>query len=153
MKLDAKDVRIFAYDHLIARGLPPTSRDIGEHFGVKPAEAQRTLREMKIGKTILPHPKTGEIWMAGPFASSPTEYKVAGRGTHWFANCAWDMLGVAALVARPGAPAAMEARCTCCDAQMPMRVDDPTRGVVGGEGAVIHFLVPARRWYEDIGFT
>ena len=148
MELDARDVRIFAYDHLIERGLPPTSREIAAHFGVKPAEAQRTLREMKIGKTILPHPKTGEIWMAGPFASSPTEYKVAGRATHWFANCAWDMLGVAVIV---NEPVHIDARCGDCGEEMSFDVDASNTELA--DDSVVHFLVPAARWYDDIGFT
>ena len=40
----------------------------------------------------------------------------------------------------------------CTDCAAPMRLTgDPS--VEPNEKAVVHFLVPARRWYEDIGFT
>lgn len=142
------DIRIHVYEQILARGVPPSSREIGEHFGVSPADALQTLGAMKIGKAILVHPETGEIWMAGPFASSPTQYKVIGRNASWWANCAWDMLGVAALVREP---VRIETHCTDCGDPMDFDFDP---GVAALESdALVHFLVPARRWYEDIGFT
>ena len=148
MTLDARAVRIFVYDHLIARGLPPTTMDIAARFGVEPEDARRMLREMRIGKTILPRPETGEIWMAGPFASSPTGYKVSGRATHWFANCAWDMLGVAAIV---NEPVHIDVQCGDCAEAMSFDVDAGDAELAGD--SVVHFLVPAAHWYDDIGFT
>ena len=148
MLLDAREVRIYVYDHLLAHGFPPTSREIGEHFGVSPADALQTLGALKIGKAILVHPKTGEIWMAGPFASNPSEYKVIGRNATWWANCAWDMLGVASLVREP---VRIETHCTDCED--PMTFDVAASRDTMQDDAIVHFLVPARRWYDDIGFT
>ena len=84
---------------------------------------------------------------SGPFASEKTDYKVAGRRTTWFANCAWDMLGVA-MIARERVT--IETRCGDCGEAIQLRADheSPPR-----ESLVVHFLVPARRWYDDIGFT
>jgi hypothetical protein len=146
--IDSRDLRIHVYKQIVARGLPPTSTEIADHFRVEPHEALNALRNVKIGKTILPNPETGEIWMAGPFASSPTDYKVVGRATHWWANCAWDMFGVAALV---GEPVRIDALCTDCGAPMTFDVDakDPSLD----HDSVVHFLVPAAHWYDDIGFT
>ena len=148
---DPASLRVFVYDRILSRGAPPSSRDIAAHFGVEPAAALRAIRALNVGKTVLPHPTTGEIWMAGPFASAPTPYTVLGRGVQWWANCAWDMLGVASLV---GGPAELEAQCTDCGVPMPMRVGaGADEGVEGAGESVVHFLLPARRWYEDIGFT
>jgi len=144
---DPAALRVFVYDSILSRGAPPSSRDIAAHFGVEPAAALRAIRALNVGKTVLPHPTTGEIWMAGPFASAPTPYTVLGRGVQWWANCAWDMLGVAVVA---GQPVRIEARCTDCGEPMVLTVD-PSRAFEG-EG-VVHFLVPARRWYDDIGFT
>jgi hypothetical protein len=147
-QLDARDMRIHVYDHIVTRGQPPSSREIAEHFGVERADALQALRTMKIGKTILPHPESGEIWMAGPFASSPTHYNVIGRDTHWWANCAWDMLGVAVIVKEP---VRIEARCTDCAAPMTFEVDARREAIK--DDSVVHFLVSAAHWYDDIGFT
>lgn len=146
--IDPGQLRVFVYDHIVARGLPPKSDEIGEHFGVSAEDAVRAIREVKIGKTILPHPETGEIWMAGPFASARSAYTVRGQDVRWWANCAWDMLGVAQLV---GEPVRIDTRCGCCDA--PISIDADAQSEPVDAGHVVHFLVPARHWYDDIGFT
>ena len=85
--------------------------------------------------------------MAGPFSAVPTSYRVRAGRRMWWANCAWDMLGIAALV---GEPVEIEAQCTDCGQPMPMHIDLREELDID---AVVHFLVPARRWYDDIGFT
>jgi hypothetical protein len=140
-------LRIHIYDRLLERGAPPTLREIAGHFGEPETEVRRAVAELKIGKTVLPHPQTGEIWMAGPFASAETTYRVSGSRTRWWANCAWDMFGVAVIA---NEVVDIEARCGDCDAPMTLR-GDPNRAPP--EHAVVHFLVPARHWYDDIGFT
>jgi hypothetical protein len=163
-----RDLRIGVYEWIVERGMPPSNRELAASFGVAERDLTRALAALKIGKTVLVHPRTGEIWMAGPFAATESPYKVIGRKNHWFANCAWDMLGVAVIV---NEPVRIEARCTDCDEPMTLdvepRVDfvmvreskgssDPDRSMGGaylGMTTVVHFLVPARRWYDDIGFT
>lgn len=144
---DTGALRRFIYDELIATGLPPSTERIAEQFRVARDAARGALAGMKIGKTVLVHPTTGEIWMAGPFASKPTPYQITRGATQWWANCAWDLLGVAVIV---GPPVTLRASCTDCGLTFVMDV--------GGHGPppsdwVVHFLLPAKRWYDDIGFT
>ena len=146
--IDPTALRVFIYDYLLARGVPPSNEQIGQRFGVAPDDARRAIKSLNIGKTVLPHPATGEIWMAGPFAAQPTSYRVIGRGASWWANCAWDMLGIAVIA---GEPVRVEATCTDCGE--PVALDVNPDGGVASRDLVVHFLVPARRWYEDIGYT
>jgi len=148
ISVDSASLRTFIYDCLIADGDMPSSADIAAHFSVSRADALLALREMKIGKTVLPHPTTGEIWMAGPFAATPTQYVVRAGERRWFANCAWDMLGVATIVAEP---VDIETRCTDCGD--PIALHLAPRDETVGADLLVHFLLPARRWYDDIGFT
>ena len=143
-------LRRFVYDHLLSRGLPPSSEQIGEHFGVSTDDARHAIGSLKIGKTVLPHPTTGEIWMAGPFAARPSTYRVVGKRLAWWANCAWDMLGVMVIA---NEPVCVETECTDC--REPLTIDaTPGQGVAQSmRNLVVHFLVPARHWYDDIGFT
>jgi Alkylmercury lyase len=145
--IDPVALRRYVYDEILARGTPPRSADIGARFGVSPNDARGALAGLTIGKTILVHPTSGEIWMAGPFAAAETPYRARGGGRQWWANCAWDMFGVAMIV---GEPVGVDTSCTDCGAAMSL-VCDP--GVTPNEEGVVHFLRPARRWYEDIGFT
>lgn len=147
-RIDSTALRIFVYDEIIACGVPPTSDAIGQHFDVSPDDARQSLRELRIGKTILVHPGTGEIWMAGPFSASESAYRLTNGARSWWANCAWDMFGVPMLV---GEPLRADTRCTDCGDPIALRCD-PTLPPNDADG-VVHFLLPARRWYDDIGFT
>jgi alkylmercury lyase-like protein len=143
----ADELRIHIYDRLLAAGQPPTIQELAAHFRASDAEARRWIADLKIGKTILPHPQTGEIWMAGPFASTKTPYRVAGQRVTWWANCAWDMLGVA-MISRESVR--IDSQCTDCGEPLTLRSGPNERPDFDG---VVHFLVPARHWYDDIGFT
>src|SRR3954470_7194217 len=112
-------LRRFIYDHLLSCGLPPSSEQIGEHFGVSVDDARQAIGSLKIGKTVLPHPTTGEVWMAGPFASGPTPYRVIGRQTTWWANCAWDMLGIPMIAHEE---VRIDASCIDCGEPLALRV-------------------------------
>ena len=145
--IDPGALRIYVYDDILATGRPPAVAAIAGHFGTSPAAARDALANLKIGKTILVDPRSGEIWMAGPFAAAETPYRVVGQSRQWWANCAWDMIGVAMIV---GERVSVETRCTDCGEPMTI-VCDPS--AAPREDAIVHFLVPARRWYDDIGFT
>ena len=145
--IDAIALRVFVYDEVLARGKPPSLSSIASHFAVSPSDAGGALANLKIGKTILVDPTSGEIWMAGPFAAMESPYRVVGDRQSWWANCAWDMIGVAMIA---NEPVNIESRCTECGEPMTIRCD-PTAPPTSE--AVVHFLVPARRWYDDIGFT
>lgn len=135
------------YDHLLGTGRPPTVREIAAFFDVHIDAVRHTLANLKVGKTVLLEPHTGEVWMAGPFSAMPTDYRVRGSGATSFANCAWDMLGVAVIV---NERVTVETHCADCGQPMIFAVDPRT----GAElDAIVHFLVPARHWYDDIGFT
>ena len=145
--VDPVALRVFVYDGLVDRGTLPSIAAIADRFRVAPNDARRALAELHIGKTILVHPETGEIWMAGPFSASETPYRITLGQRRWWANCAWDMFGVAALV---GAAVRVDTHCTDCGEPIAL-VCDPARPP--NEPGVVHFLMPARRWYDNIGFT
>ena len=144
--IDPLTLRIFIYDAIIGDGRIPTSEAISRHFETSRADAVDAIRNLQIGKTVLPD-ATGEIWMAGPFSRDETPYRVIGSSATWWANCAWDMLGIPALVGEN-----VSVHTTCADCGEVLRIEvDATSGPL--ERGVVHFLVPAAQWYADIGFT
>jgi hypothetical protein len=88
-----------------------------------------------------------EILMAAPFSSVPTPFVVRTSSQEYFANCAWDALGIPAMLRED---AETVASCGCCGAAMSLTVEGGE--LVGGEG-VIHFALPASRWWDNIAFT
>lgn len=145
--MNARDLRIYVYDVLLDRGFPPTAVEIARHFDRTEREVKNAIDGLTIGKTILPDRVTREVWMAGPFASTPTDYRVEGRRTTWYANCAWDMLGIP-MIAKEWV--IISAPCTESGELIRISVDAESPPA---DDLAVHFLVPARRWYDDIGFT
>ena len=90
---------------------------------------------------------TGALAMAMPFSAVPTPFRVnTPRGT-WWANCAWDALGIPVMLSSPA-----KIDTTCGDCGTPLRIETTAHDLVPNTG-VIHFAVPARDWWADIGFT
>ena len=85
--------------------------------------------------------------MANPFSALPTKFRMqVGQVAYW-ANCAWDMLGI---------PAALHQ-----DAVIEAEYEDGGETAVltvkngqlqPGDG-VIHFPFPVRHWYDDLVLT
>jgi hypothetical protein len=81
----------------------------------------------------------GAIVMAHPFAAHHDGARVDAQGRTWWGNCAWDAFGIVAALELPNAT--ITAQGITLDADAPP--DDVHFGV----------LVPARHWWDDIGFT
>ena len=82
----------------------------------------------------------GVVWMAHPFSGVPTPYQAVIDDRIWHANCAWDALAILSLLGDGEARGPGALAWTV------------TGGTVSPEG-LIHLLVPARLFWEDIGFT
>jgi hypothetical protein len=92
-------------------------------------------------------PGTPYIWMAQPLSAIPTPFRVEIGGRHFFGNCIWDALGIVAMM---GGTGTVTAWCPDCHEQMSVTVAQ--NRLASGEG-VVHFALPAARWWDDIGFT
>jgi hypothetical protein len=85
--------------------------------------------------------------MAPPLSAIPTPFRAEVGGRHFFGNCIWDALGVVAML---GGTGTVTTWCPDCHEQSSVMVAD--NRLASGEG-VVHFAVPAARWWDDIGFT
>jgi hypothetical protein len=83
----------------------------------------------------------GRVQMAHPFAAHRDGTRVDAGERTWWGNCAWDGLGIVAALGLH------EARLSANGLTIDVR-DDTPRGDV-----VFHVAVPARHWWDDIGFT
>jgi hypothetical protein len=82
----------------------------------------------------------GAVWMAHPFSGVATGYWAVIGDRWWQANCAWDSLAILALMGDG-------------DATGPNGlIWQVNEGTVHPDG-VIHLTVPARDFWDDIGFT
>jgi hypothetical protein len=107
-------------------------------------EAYARLRAQRV--LVLESDGTS-IRMAPPFSGVPTQHVVEADGVRYFANCAWDSLGIPAALHRP---AVVHSRC-----EQTLEPFDLEVGLDGPEPSdwLFHCLVPAAKWWDDIVFT
>jgi len=121
-----------------------------EELGLPLEEANAALRRLHDAHALVLERGTTEIRMLNPFSAVPSAYRVTAGGRTWFANCAWDAFGVCAALAVDGHVSA--ACADCADCAEPIEID-----VRGGEPEpdehLVHILVPAAHWWDDIVFT
>lgn len=112
------------------------------------AEVQRAFEQLRQRRLLVLEPgNPSRIRMAPPFSGVPTSFLVHARGRHYYANCVWDALGVAAALHSDAV----------IDASDGNTGETMNLEVRGGEPiecqCVAHFAVPAAKWWDDIGFT
>ena len=146
LSLDA-EVRAFVYEAALARGRPPLRAEITSALGRPATEIERALARLHDGHILVLQPGSGEILMANPFSAVPTPFEVATEKHTSFGNCVWDGLGILAILRADGA---VRTACACCGEALELRVRG---GLLQAVDAVVHFAVPAKRWWDDVAFT
>ena len=141
-------VRLAVYRTVVAEGSPPATPALAAELGVATTDVEDSLRRLADAHVLVLHPGTSSIWMAAPFSAIPTPFEVTAGGRRYFANCIWDALGIPACLHT-------DARIdtSCPDCAEPMRLEVRDGSLHDPAEAVIHFAVPAARWWEDIGAT
>ena len=140
-------VRLTLYREFTLTAAPPSTQKIAEKLGTPLAEVRAAMERLAIAKAIVLQPESREILMANPLCAVPTPYRVQARGRSYFGSCVWDALGIIAMLQTD---AVLDTACACCGETM--RIE-----VAGGHPApghgIVHFAVPAIRWWENIVFT
>ncbi len=123
----------------------PTAAALATALGATEGDVSAALRALAAGHRLVLTPGTDTVWMAHPFSGIRTDFRVEIGTRRWFANCVWDGLSILALLGDG-----------TLDTHSPATGDAirfaAAAGRVSGE-ALVHFLVPARRFWDDIGFT
>ena len=141
------DVRTHIMHQAAVTGRVPQSRDIADALGKPEPEIHDAVRRLAAQKILILAPNDGRIWAAAPFCAVPSSFRVKSRGVTYSAICIWDALGIAATLHQD---ATINAVCGDCGEAMTLEVKD--NDLARSKG-VIHFGVPARNWWDNIGFT
>ena len=116
---------------------------IAREFGLSRRDAGLALQRLHAAHALVLQESSGEILMAHPLSAVPTDYRVTVDGLCLFANCAWDSLGIPAML---GGDARIEAL-------HPLNGDQMHYAIVDGElqgAGLVHFARSFRHWYDDI---
>lgn len=144
--MDDGAVRLHIYRTLASTGRAPSALETAAGLGLYQDEVEAAYSRLAAQRTLLLMPDSHEVRMAWPFSGVPTAFRVSGGGQSWFANCGWDLFGIAALL--PG-DSLLETECQDCGESLAVRI---TNGQVEGSG-MIHFAVPVAKWWDDIAYT
>jgi len=140
-------VKLAIYRHFAETGRRPSAEEVAAQVGSdigKVLEAYPRLRTLRM---LALEPDGKSIRMASPFSGVPTQHVVISGGREYFANCAWDALGIPAALHQAG-----EVHSRCEQSGEPLRLKV---GLDGPEPStwLFHCLVPAAKWWDDIVFT
>lgn len=137
----------FTYDIVVRATRGPSLGEAAKALGASESEIRAAYQRVGEGHAILLDASGEALWRIAPFSAVPTDFAVEAAGRSYFANCAWDALGVCAALHADGV---VHASCGCC--RLPMELVVRGERLEPAEG-VIHIAVPARQWYEDVTFT
>ena len=142
-----QDIRLYIYAQMVETSVAPSVADTACALACSPAEAEAGYRALADARMIVLQPDSTTIWMAMPFSNVQTAFTVIVAGRAYYANCAWDAFGIAAAL---GAEARIFTTCPDCGGVLERKVGG---GTIPETRGLVHFAVPARRWWEDVGFT
>ncbi len=146
--VDAEDVRLAVYREFAEAGRAATAPELARVTGGTEDEVRDRLRQLAEARHLVLGPD-GEIVMAHPFSAVPLGFSVMGSRTLWWGGCAWDSFALPHLL--PDEPEVLVAtRCPGCGRALSWVAtrDGPPEG-----DEVAHFLVPARRMWDDVVHT
>jgi len=141
-------VRLWIYQHFADTGRAPSPVEIAAHFGLTPDQVEQALyRLQREADALVLIPGSPYIWMAEPFSAIPTSFLVRSGARQWWGNCIWDGLAILAVLGLDGV---VSTACPHSGQPLPITV---ANGLLADAPGVVHFAVPARDWWRDIGFT
>ncbi|HZM69814.1 MAG TPA: organomercurial lyase [Candidatus Cryosericum sp.] len=140
-------IKLAIYTHFAETGRRPSLEDVASRVVSDAGRVRDAYGRLRQQRVLVLESDGTTIRMAPPFSGIPTQHLVKVGGIDYFANCAWDSLGVPAALHRP---AEVLSRCE--------QTGEPLRLEVGLDGPgpstwLFHCLVPAAKWWEDIVFT
>ncbi len=138
-------VRAAVYDHFVEFGTAPTNTTLASATGMDRRAVEGSLSGLAENHRLVLAPRGRSVVMAHPFSGVRTGYRARIGDRTWQANCGWDAFAILSLLGN----GEVLADSPLDDTTSTWRVGD---GVVT-PGGFIHFVVPARSFWDDIAFT
>lgn len=142
-----REVRLFVFRQAADTARVPQPGEIAAALSRSQPEVEEAIRRLATDRVWFLAPGTANIWAANPFCAVPSNFRVDARGRTYWGVCIWDALGILAALHTDGT---VTARCGDCHEELVLEVRD---GVLVRDEGVVHFAVPAVRWWENIAFT
>jgi hypothetical protein len=140
-------VKLAIYRRFAETGRRPSPADVAAAVSSDVPAVLEAFSRLRGQRVLALEADGASILMAPPFSGVPTQHVVTVGAFRYFANCAWDALGIPAALHQPGI---VTSRCE--------QSREPLKLVIGLDGPepcdwLFHCLVPASQWWSDIVFT
>jgi len=146
MELELK-TKLAIYEHFAATGRRPSVEEVAARVDTSVSQVREQFERLRARRVLVLEGDGESIRMAPPFSGVPTQHRVHAGGVSYFANCAWDALGI---------PAALHTSATvssrCEQSHEPLELQVTAQGPEYSDW-LFHCVVPASQWWDDIVFT
>ena len=137
-------VRNAVYAAILERSVPPSVDETAVALHVSADDVRAAYERLNDRHALFLTPGSHDLRMAHPFSGVPTAFRVESGDRSYWANCAWDALGI---------PAALHA-----DARIEAPIGNDSESIrfaieagrVKDWDGVVHFPLPFGRWYDDL---
>ena len=140
-------VKLAVYRHFAETGHGPSADEVALRIDSDADHVLEAYQRLRAQRLLVLEADGSSIRMASPFSGVPTGHLVEADGVQYFANCAWDALGI---------PAALHKAATvhshCAQSGEPFELNVSVEGPEPSDW-LFHCLVPAAKWWDDIVFT
>ena len=142
------NVKLHIYNTIVETTRAPTSLEVARALKSPAEEVEAAFQRLYQKRLLVLEPRSpSRIRMAPPFSGIETPFVVEVGGKSYYANCAWDALGIPAALHEDGDVSAADAF-TGEAMSLQVRGGGPV-----AQECVTHFAVPAARWWDDIIYT
>ena len=146
MDLDTR-VKLGVYHHFAETGRAPQAGELAQRLAMRPADVAASWLRLRQNRVLWLAPGTGEILMAPPFSAVPTQHRALVQDRQYFANCAWDAVGIPAALKTPGI---VQSRCEQTSEPLELEIELDR---APDSDWLFHCQVPAAQWWNDLPFT
>jgi hypothetical protein len=140
-------VKLAIYNYFATTGRASSPTEVAARIDSDADHVIESYQRLRAQRLLVLEEDGSSIRMAPPFSGVPTQHIVEADGIQYFANCAWDALGISAALHKAGT---VHSRCAQSGEPFVLNVS-----VQGPESSdwLFHCLVPAAKWWDDIVFT
>jgi hypothetical protein len=138
------NIRLFIYKFFVENCRPPTPVETSRAFDLSSTETRDAYYRLHQKHAIFVDGELGMIRMANPLSAVATPYQVTVGPKSLYANCAWDSIGIPAML---HSNATVNAFIDGSDAPVTYTVKNGK--LIAPPELVVHFSVPFKQWYDD----
>jgi hypothetical protein len=142
-----RDVRLYIYRQMIETCAAPSADETALALSLPPEDVTTAYHALADMRALVLRPNSNMVWMAMPFSNVQTGFTVISNGRAYYANCAFDAFGVAALLQ---SDSRIFTTCADCGGVLERKI---SKGQLSDTRGVVHFALPAHQWWKDVGLT